>query len=68
MYDASRKIRPREDGSCIHLNQQNECDIYEDRPDICRISPEFHAENARICNEWIRQDEMGDEYLVHLGE
>ncbi len=31
----ARWLRP--DGSCKHLNQKNMCDIYQSRPNICRI-------------------------------
>ena len=27
----------RDDGSCVHLNENNLCDIYETRPDVCRV-------------------------------
>ena len=27
----------REDGSCVHLTQDNKCAIYGSRPDVCRL-------------------------------
>ena len=32
------KVGQREDGACIHLDENNMCKIYEDRPDICRVN------------------------------
>ena len=32
----------KEDGSCIHLNEDNICDIYDTRPDICRIEKMYY--------------------------
>ncbi len=32
----------RGDGTCIHLNG-NLCDIYEDRPLICRVDESYHV-------------------------
>ncbi len=31
------KIELREDGSCIHLTDNNMCDIYETRPVACQV-------------------------------
>jgi len=51
-------------GVCRYFNlQTNECEIYDNRPDICRIDKmfrmhyhkyftieEFYIENAKVCN------------------
>jgi Fe-S-cluster containining protein len=29
----------RGDKACIHLTEDNLCEIYEDRPDFCRLNP-----------------------------
>ena len=34
----------KKDGSCIHLNKNNQCDIYEERPYICRVNEIFKKE------------------------
>lgn len=31
------KIRTLPNGTCVHLRSDNTCDIYEDRPKICRV-------------------------------
>lgn len=56
------------DGSCRHLNADNTCSIYEQRPDVCRIDlmldrlaipQQFGYEaNAALCNKWMREDGM----------
>ena len=38
----------RGDGVCKYLNEAVECDIYEQRPDVCHISwPEGHGERLK---------------------
>lgn len=63
----------REDGACIHLNTDNRCDIYETRPDYCRISGyldeiglpenEYYRQNATICNLWMAEDGQTDKFI-----
>ena len=31
----------KKDGSCIYLNSENQCDIYEDRPEECNVKRMF---------------------------
>tara|TARA_R110000824_G_scaffold364958_1_gene553452 strand:- start:86 stop:325 length:240 start_codon:yes stop_codon:yes gene_type:complete len=31
----------KKDGSCIYLNSNNQCDIYEDRPEICNVKQTY---------------------------
>lgn len=65
----------REDGACRYLNSDNRCDIYETRPDICRVGgvpmPEVtraarFAENARMCNEMQASLGLDVQYRVVL--
>jgi Fe-S-cluster containining protein len=54
------------DGACVHL-KNSECEIYDERPDVCRINVmqersgidmnAYHEITARICNALI--DELG---------
>lgn len=49
------------DGSCSMLDEENKCRVYEDRPDICKVSrmyekynthktrSEYYAENEEAC-------------------
>lgn len=40
----------RGDGTCIHLDVENRCSIYEDRPDFCRLNPKRPvAEQTKWC-------------------
>lgn len=55
-------------GACVNLLPDNSCEIYEDRPDICRVNVQakkadvdvdtFYRENIRLCNEWMDEDGM----------
>lgn len=64
-----------ENGVCTHLQADNTCGIYEDRPDICRIDfvkrffPEMTEEEyleatRRKCNEFQREDNMDRSYRI----
>ena len=68
-----------EDGSCSHLQEDNSCAIYEDRPEICHVEKmydkrhftmkeltrkEYYKENNRLCNEWIERDELDKKFLI----
>lgn len=37
----------RGDGACIHLTEDNLCDIYEERPDICNTDKLFQRIYSR---------------------
>lgn len=70
----------REDGACIHLDNDNTCKIYETRPDICRVEKgadtvgktlglskiEYYKANNLLCNEWIKQDNLSDRFRIDL--
>ncbi len=57
-------------GACINLLPDNSCEIYEDRPDICRVDVQakqadvdidtYYRENIRLCNEWMDEDGMSN--------
>lgn len=56
----------RNDGSCIHLNEESTCSIYDSRPYFCRIDDcielmdldrnRAYAVTASICNSFMRED------------
>ena len=50
--DVTRRIRAKDDGSCIFLNKDNDCAIYNARPAACRLEPltivDYDYENNRI--------------------
>ena len=48
----------KEDGSCIHLNKDNMCDIYDERPDICSIEKTYymHRMQGIIHNDMTKED------------
>jgi len=57
-------------GACINLLPDNSCEIYEERPDICRVDVavkesgedeiEYYRENIEICNQWMDEDGMSE--------
>jgi Fe-S-cluster containining protein len=53
-------LEAREDGSCVNLNEDNSCAVYENRPEICIVSNRGTEHTAAICNEWM--DEEGSDY------
>ncbi|MEA1954707.1 MAG: YkgJ family cysteine cluster protein [Campylobacterota bacterium] len=69
-------------GVCRHFNSiSNSCNIYDDRPDICKVDKmfeikyhrfftkkDFYIENAKVCNELQNQYKLNDSYKVKIGE
>lgn len=49
------------DGRCIHLLENNLCEIYLDRPDICNVEKmyEKYFKDNISEDEYIRQNMMG---------
>ena len=72
----------REDGACIHLDQDNKCKIYETRPDMCRVNVmaeknkdsmnlttiEYFKAANHVCNKFIKEDGMDESYLIDIGK
>ena len=66
-----------EDGSCIYL-KNDRCSIYEDRPDICKISEgyeafktemtreEYYKTNAIRCNQFIDDLNIDASFKIDL--
>ena len=59
-------------GQCVHLNENNQCTIYEQRPEICNVAfmyekhyktqyskEEFYALNIQIC-EMLKEKEKNN--------
>lgn len=48
-------------GRCIHLTDNNLCEIYSDRPDICNVKKmyELHFKGKISEEEYIRRNKMG---------
>lgn len=56
----------RGDGACIHLTDDNQCSIYDDRPDFCRLDPNRpETEQTALCK---LQDKNWEKYLQGLTE
>lgn len=63
-------LRADESGACTHLLPDNSCEIYETRPDICRVDVQaqkedvdidtYYRDNIRLCNEWMDEDGMSN--------
>jgi Fe-S-cluster containining protein len=66
-------LEANEDGSCVNLNQDNTCSIYDDRPEVCIVSnkgtqyspEEYNKIVASICNQWM-DDEKSDYPRIKL--
>mgnify|MGYP003646718261 CR=1 FL=1 len=68
----------RGDGGCINLNKKNECLIYEDRPDICRVDvmhkitnpelskKEYFIKSTKACHEIIDLLKINIKYKIPL--
>ena len=72
-YDA------KEDGSCVMLDENNKCKVYDKRPDACNVDKmydRFHSNvktkkeiyllEATICNSFVEQDGIDNKYLIDL--
>lgn len=61
----------RGDGACIHLNEDNECKIYDTRPDFCRVKDEgtdYYILNTKACHEMIDLLGIDEKYKVDIAE
>ena len=51
-HDGRHVLKSREeDGICIHLNEHQQCNVYEVRPQQCRAFP-WWAENLATTSAW----------------
>lgn len=70
-----------ESGKCEHLQDDNRCGIYQERPLICRVDdladiyekqdPElgrkgFIKANIKACNQMMDEDGIGEEFRIKL--
>lgn len=66
-------------GCCQHYSHSNGCQIYEDRPDVCRIDKgyslffsdilsreEYYQCNATVCNQLQTQYAVNEKFRVVL--
>jgi len=70
----------RGDGACGHLGENNECLVYEDRPDICRVDnlyknfknlitkKQFYIETTKTCHSLIDNYKLDDSYKIDIKE
>jgi len=70
----------RGDGACGNLNENNQCSIYETRPDICRVDKmyeirnptisrkEYYVENTKTCHKLIDKFKLDESYKIELKE
>lgn len=70
------------DGTCKFFNKiTNQCNIYHDRPDICRIDKmfnikykkyfaklEFYKLNAEVCNKLQSRYNLDISYRIKIGD
>jgi len=76
MVAASVGLPDRGDGACIHLDKENKCSIYEDRPLICRVDElfeeidhgmtkeEWYDANKKSCNSLIDKLNLDKKYKL----
>ena len=65
-----------EDGSCSMLTEDGTCSVYENRPIMCNINlmgqllnqsqPDWHRQQADVCNKLITDAGLSSDYLVKL--
>lgn len=63
-------LKANEQGACVNLLPDNSCDIYESRPDICRVDvqakesdedvKDYYESNIQLCNKWMDEDGMSN--------
>jgi Fe-S-cluster containining protein len=73
----------KKDGSCIYLNKKNQCDIYDNRPEICNVKrmyakrvnqglkmsyTDFCKINNKICNSMIDDLGLDKKYKIDIRE
>lgn len=69
------------DGVCVHLNEENECSIYDDRPNICRIDEmyervyyehftkkEYYFENVLACRTLQKKAGFTEDNMITLDD
>jgi len=73
---ASFPFKFNEKGHCEKLGEDGKCSDYANRPDVCNVEKSFQlfggdrtregffADNARLCNEWIRGAKLDEKFLV----
>tara|TARA_R110002167_G_scaffold271836_1_gene478357 strand:- start:238 stop:531 length:294 start_codon:yes stop_codon:yes gene_type:complete len=70
----------RGDGACANLTQDNQCSIYETRPDVCRVDKlyelvkkditkkQLYIENTKACHQLIDAFKLDKSYKINLKE
>ena len=81
MGGAKYGLPVKKDGSCGNLIN-NECSIYEDRPDVCRVDKmtfkdnyhknitkkEYFIETTKICHQLIDKEGLDSSYKINIKE
>jgi Fe-S-cluster containining protein len=72
------EIKPemaKEDGSCLHLTEDNLCAIYETRPKYCRVDESlpkgwhpvrWQMFNASMCNQMQEEDGLPEKFRLKV--
>ncbi len=37
----------KKDGSCVYLNSDNQCDIYDSRPEVCNVKKMYKKRSSK---------------------
>ena len=69
-----------EKGWCEMLGENNECKVYETRPEVCRTNKtydnffskamtraEYYTMNTELCNKWMSEDKMDEKFILDEG-
>ena len=58
--------KPKEDGSCENLGEDNICSTYDNRPTLCDVSGMYdkYPEIAESKEEWFKINNMGCNILI----
>jgi len=80
---SKKKFRCSGCGACCrrvgHLNEEGQCNVYDSRPDICRVDvmykkkwsktmtrEEAYNLEAKYCNQFVKADRLDEKYLIDI--
>lgn len=80
MKDLGFPYEAKEDGSCEMLDENNQCKVYENRPDVCSVEKmykilheplgkkreEIFRMESEICHKFIEEDGLDEKYKIDL--
>lgn len=70
----------RGDGGCIHLDKENQCSIYDNRPEVCRVDEmhkinnpelskkEYYIKSTKACHQIIDLLKIDNKYKIPINK